>query len=123
MVSGTRGSLAIPSMKLRFFPGDIEPSWWTTWAEEVVTVSTGDPLALQLSNFIDVIRRKAAPVVSACDGLQNLLVTEAIHLSAVTRRSINVHAIRDGSKAANTASSVVCRIATAAMAEIANDHV
>jgi predicted dehydrogenase len=122
MVSGTRGSLAIPSMKLRYFPSDVEPSWWTAWAEAVVTVSPGNPLAHQLSNFIDVIRDKAAPVVSARDGLQNLLVTEAIHLSAVTRRSISINALRDGSRATHNAALAAIRLSTFAGEEWVHDN-
>ncbi len=90
LVSGTKGSLAIPTMRLRYFPNDIEPSWWSPFSEEVVPVVKRDPLACQLENFLDVIRWRCEPLVCAADGLQNLLVTEAIRLSALTRRSIPV---------------------------------
>lgn len=90
LVAGTLGSLSIPSMKLRFFPNDSEPSWWTKWSEEVTPVPVGDPLEHQLANFVEVIRGDAAPIVSARDGLQNLLVTEAIHVSALTRRIVTL---------------------------------
>lgn len=90
LVSGTKGSLAIPTMRLRYFPNDIEPSWWNPFSEEVVPVAKEDPLACQLENFLDVIRGRCEPLVGLADGLQNLLVTEAIRLSALTRRSIPI---------------------------------
>jgi predicted dehydrogenase len=90
LVSGTQGSLAIPTMRIRYFPNDVEPSWWNAFSEEVVPVDRLDPLSCQLENFIDVIRGKCDPLVSAADGLRNLMVTEAIRLSALTRRSIPI---------------------------------
>jgi predicted dehydrogenase len=90
LVAGTKGSLDIPTMRLRYFPNDIDPSWWTPFSEEVVPVERKDPLACQLENFLDVVRGRCKPLVSAIDGLQNLLVTEAIRLSALTRRSVPI---------------------------------
>lgn len=81
-LAGTRGSLAIPTMRLKRVPNDQEPSWTRPLIEETLTVERTDPLTAQLDNFLDVIEGTADPVVSAYDGLQNLRVIEAIQQSA-----------------------------------------
>jgi predicted dehydrogenase len=80
LVAGTHGSLSIPTMRLRTFPG--ERSWWNPLDGEVVTVDRADPWERQLENFCAVIRGEAQPVVSGRDGLRNLRIIEAIKAAA-----------------------------------------
>ncbi|MBV9557816.1 MAG: Gfo/Idh/MocA family oxidoreductase [Pseudolabrys sp.] len=80
VVAGTRGSLAIPTMRLKAYPA--EASWWKPFASEVVPVVRADPWDRQLTNFCAVIRGEAAPVVGARDGLQNLRIVAAIQQAA-----------------------------------------
>jgi predicted dehydrogenase len=87
-ISGTTGSLAIPTMRLKYHKTGIEPSWWTPFSEEVLNVMRRDPLRCQLAHFVEVIRGHAQPLVSAADGLRNLRVTEAIRESAATKQMI-----------------------------------
>lgn len=87
-LAGTRGSLAIPTMRLKRAPNDQEPSWTRPLIEETLTVKRTDPLTAQLGNFLDVIEGIADPVVSAFDGLQNLKVTEAIQQSAQSQTMV-----------------------------------
>ena len=51
-----------------------------------------DPLVAQMAHFAEVIQGKAQPLVSARDGLQNLLVVEAITQAAKTGREIHLTA-------------------------------
>lgn len=89
-IAGTRGSLAIPSMRLKCYPNGTDPSWWTPFTEEVLTVTRKNPLECQLAHFVDVIRGKGNPLVSVEDGFRNLLITEAIRTSAMTRTLVEV---------------------------------
>ena len=83
-VSGTRGSLSIPTMRIRSCGSEQQASWWEPLASNVLSVEKVDPLERQLAHFLDVIRRVASPRVSVIDGLNNLRVVEAISKAAET---------------------------------------
>lgn len=78
VLSGTNGSLAVPTMRLKTYPGPEGRSWWKPFELGVVGLVREDPLQRQLEHFGAVVRGEAQPLVSAQDGLQNLRVTEAI---------------------------------------------
>lgn len=82
LISGTRGSLAVPTMRLKVYTE--ERSWWEPFHEDVIEVERTDPLARQLEHFCSVIRGEAEPLVSGRDGVQTLRVTLAIHEAART---------------------------------------
>ena len=82
IVAGTLGSLAFPTMRLRFYGDPAQRSWWKPFESETIAIERADPLTRQLENFCAVIRGTAEPVVSASDGLQNLRVLDAIQRSA-----------------------------------------
>jgi len=89
-VSGTQGSLSIPTMRLRYYPAETEASWWKPFLENCIEVLREDPLSGQLSHFVQLIKGDAEPRVSVIDGYRNLLVTEAIQQSIKTGRLIPV---------------------------------
>ena len=78
VISGTMGSLSVPTMRLKTYPRPDARSWWKPFEVGTVGMVREDPLARQLAHFVDVIRGRAKPLVSARDGLENLRVTEAI---------------------------------------------
>ena len=84
VVSGTDGSLAIPTMRLRFYGDRAKRSWRVPFEEETIGIERADPLTRQLANFCAVIRGTAEPVVSARDGLQNVRVLDAIRQAAAS---------------------------------------
>ncbi len=90
VISGTNGSLAIPTMRLKTYARPADRSWWNPFATQVLPLQRADPLALQMEHFGAVIRGEAAPLVSARDGLQNLRVTEAIVAAARSQRTVEV---------------------------------
>jgi predicted dehydrogenase len=90
MIAGTAGSLAIPTMRLKSYATGTEPSWWTPFQEQVMDIRREDPLSLQLAHFLQVIEGRCTPLVSAKDGLRNLVVTEAIRHSAATRQAVDL---------------------------------
>ena len=89
VVAGTRGSLAVPTMRLKVYARDEDRSWWKPFRTAVADVERSDPLAHQLAHFCAVIRGDAKPLVNARDGLQNLRVTEAIAEAARTGKVIS----------------------------------
>jgi len=86
-VSGERGSLAIPTMRLQLATGD-EASWLEPLHEQRLVVPTVDPLRRQLDHFIAVIQRREAPRVSAADAAATLAATLAIAESAASGRPV-----------------------------------
>ncbi len=90
VISGTQGSLAVPTMRLKTYPADTERSWLKPMASEVLALPREDPLKHQIDHFIAVARGQVAPLVSAADGLANLRVTEAITLAAASGALVRV---------------------------------
>jgi predicted dehydrogenase len=90
VVMGTHGSLAIPTMRLRTYARDEDRSWFKPFQSSVVPMQRGDPLALQIAHFANVIRGKAAPLVSGRDGLMNLRVVDAIARAARDGGILNI---------------------------------
>jgi predicted dehydrogenase len=89
VITGTNGSLSVPTMRLKTYPGPDQRSWWKPFEQGVVGMVREDPLARQMEHFGAVVRAQAQPLVSARDGLQNLRVTEAI--TAAARSGHTVH--------------------------------
>lgn len=87
-IVGTRGSLAVPTMRLKTYPE--ERSWWKPFATEVMDIERADPLARQLEHFCAVIRGQAAPLVSGHDALKTLQVTLAIDRAARTGQIVTM---------------------------------
>ncbi len=81
-VSGTRGSLSIPTMRIKRCGSKAEASWWEPLDADIVSVEKVDPLVRQLAHFLDVVRGVTGPKVSVVDGLNNLRVVEAISRAA-----------------------------------------
>lgn len=90
LVTGTHGSLEVPTMRLDTFPPGTERSWRNRLAHGSVHVERGDPLERQLANFCAVIRGDAAPVVSVRDGLQNLRAIDAIKRAAESGETVSL---------------------------------
>ena len=87
-IAGTRGSLAIPTMKLWTQEGP--RSWTEAVVKSQIEFTPADPLARQLDHFLDVIEGRAAPLVTARDALRTLAATLAVSESAHTRRRIEL---------------------------------
>jgi predicted dehydrogenase len=89
-IAGTRGSLSIPTMRLKYAADGVEASWWTPFEEETVSLKREDPLTLQLRHFVDVIQGRSQPWVSVEDGFRNLVVTEAIKTAIETGSIVRI---------------------------------
>jgi predicted dehydrogenase len=89
-IIGTRGSLAVPTMRLKYYERDEDRSWFKPFAQKTIPMERADPLARQIEHFVAVIRGEAKPLVSGRDGLQNLRVTDAIVEAAKSGRMVEV---------------------------------
>jgi predicted dehydrogenase len=90
-IIGTNGSLAVPTMRIKYYAKNEDRSWWKPFETTVVELERKDPLAEQVEHFAAVVRGEAEPLVTARDGLQNLRVTDAIAEAARTGRIVNTN--------------------------------
>ena len=90
VISGTDGTLSVPTMRLKTYPRAEDRSWWKPFEVGVVGMVREDPLTRQMEHFGAAVRGEVAPLVSARDGLQNLRVTEAITLAAATGQLVRI---------------------------------
>ena len=81
-IAGIDGSLSVPTMRVRTFPG--KRSWWEPLETAVEPIDRSDPLANQITHFAAVIRGEAEPICTARDGLKALQVVEAVTEAART---------------------------------------
>ena len=90
VVIGSDGSLAVPTMRLKYYARKEDRSWWKPFESETIPLERADPLTLQIEHFAAVIRGDTKPLVSGRDGLQNLRVTDAIAEAAKTGKTVDV---------------------------------
>ena len=90
VVIGNRGSLAVPTMRVRRYERDGDRSWFKPVKSETLPLERADPLARQILHFGKVIRGEEAPLVTGRDGLQNLRVVDAIAQAAKTGRIVEI---------------------------------
>ena len=89
VITGTFGSLSVPTMRLKTYGKAEDRSWWKPFDLSVASMTRQDPLARQIEHFGAVIRGEVKPLVSARDGYENLRITHAITESARTGLTIN----------------------------------
>jgi predicted dehydrogenase len=87
-IAGTTGSLSVPTMRLKIFPG--KRSWFEPFDTSTESVDRSDPLANQITHFADVIRGQAQPICSVRDGLKTLLVVDAVVESSKTGQPVDI---------------------------------
>jgi predicted dehydrogenase len=89
VISGTFGSLSVPTMRVTSYANNEHRSWWKPFDKSIVAMVRDDPIKLQMEHFGCVVRGDAAPLVTAQDGLNNLMITEAIVRAAKTGCSVS----------------------------------
>ena len=89
LIGGTRGSLAIPSLDLRWHEQGKE-DWLKPLAQKREDIVPADPYIVQMGNFADVIRGIETPVVSGRDGMMTLAATLAISAAAKSGEPVRV---------------------------------
>jgi predicted dehydrogenase len=102
-LAGTNGSLSVPTMRLRVFPG--ARSWFEPFETSTVDLERSDPLANQIEHFAAVIRGEVDPICSGRDGLKTLLVVDAVIESAKNGQPVDLaYQARPGGQAPDRAS-------------------
>jgi predicted dehydrogenase len=86
VIAGTRGSLAVPSLELRWYDG--KQDWGLPLHQRRVPYEPADPYYEQMRNFSAVIAGKEEPAVSGRTGAMTLATTLAI--SEASRRQAPV---------------------------------
>ncbi len=84
VITGTFGSLSLPTMRMKTYANAGDRSWWKPFDESVAAMTREDPLTRQMEHFGAVVRGEVLPIVSARDGCENLRITEAIVQSSRT---------------------------------------
>ena len=90
VITGTNGSLSVPTMRLKTYPRPQDRSWCKPFEAGVVGLVRNNPLERQLEHFGAVVRGEAEPLVSARDALANLRVTDAIVRAAQTGAAVRL---------------------------------
>lgn len=88
-VAGANGSLGVPTMRLKFYANADQRSSYKP-LQSRYAFAHADPLAPQIEHFVAMIRGTAEPLVTVRDGLQNLLVTEAIAEATTSGNVVSV---------------------------------
>ncbi len=94
LIGGSEGALSIPDMRLWQHEGGA--SWWNPIKATAMPVSSADPLINQIAHFEEVIRGKAAPLVTGEEGLKTLRVIESIQMAAQTQKLIHLGNVSEG---------------------------
>jgi predicted dehydrogenase len=90
VITGTHGSLSVPTMRIKSYAQDEDRSWWKPFETSVAEMQRSDPIAHQMEHFGEVVRGEAEPIITAFDGMQNLKMTEAIVLAARTGQAVEM---------------------------------
>ena len=88
--AGSNGSLDFPSMCFTYYKNPEQASWWKPFEQETREVTADDPLKCQLDHFVNVVKGKESPIVTAQSGYKNMLVLEAIRQSILEEKTINL---------------------------------
>ncbi len=88
VISGTEGSLALPSLDFWSYRG--KPDWYEPLTRETTGHRKESPYIAQLRNLCAVSRGEAVPVVDAQEGLSTLRATLAVAESARTGKTVHI---------------------------------
>lgn len=89
LLGGTKGSLSLPNLVLWQNPQ--KRSWWEPLSATRYPFDLDDPLILQIEQFSKAIKNNTPPLVSAKDGLDALVVIEAIKQAAASGQMIELN--------------------------------
>lgn len=95
--AGTRAALSLPSLTLWRHPGT--PDWVQEMTPQALPFTAGDVYVAQLAHFAEVVRGKAAPLVSLADGVANMAVIDAIKRAGETGVPVAPDPVRPGTPA------------------------
>jgi len=94
LIAGTRGSLTVPALELRWYEG--QQDWGLPLTSRRVPFVPADPYEEQMRHFAAVIAGAEAPVLDGRNGAMTLATTLAISKAARTKSAVRVAQMFDG---------------------------
>lgn len=88
LIGGTGGSLSIPQLSVWTYGA--AKGWNAPLRERREQPAGGSALDNQLAHFVNVIRREAAPLITAADAARTLALVEAASLAARQRQVVEL---------------------------------
>lgn len=87
-IGGTRASLAVPSMKMYWYPNDGD--WRDPLVHQRLAIEQSNCYVNELRHLVDIVRNGASPICDARDGMLTLAATLAVDVAAREGRSVLV---------------------------------
>jgi predicted dehydrogenase len=87
-IAGTHGALSLPRLEL--WQNEGKRSWWEPFKASRIHALKQDPWALQIAQFVRVIRGEEEPLVTGRDGLLTMRVIDAIKRAAATGETVRI---------------------------------
>ena len=88
-IGGTKGSLQFPNLKLWFYKK--ERSWWNNIYNNKIKVQRSNKTLInQIDHFSKVVMKKEKPKVTGKDGLNSLIIFDAINKSSKSGKKIRI---------------------------------
>ena len=88
-IGGTRGSVQFPNLKLWYYKK--ERSWWNNILNNKIKVQkSNETLINQIDHFSRVVLKKEKPKVTGKDGLNSLIIFDAINKSSQSGKKIRI---------------------------------
>tara|TARA_X000001036_G_scaffold184396_1_gene174175 strand:- start:224 stop:1264 length:1041 start_codon:yes stop_codon:yes gene_type:complete len=89
-IGGTRGSVQFPNLKLWYYKKD--RSWWNNIFNNKIKVQKSDETLInQIDHFSRVVLKKEKPKVTGKDGLNSLIIFDAINKSSKSGKKIRIN--------------------------------
>ncbi|MCP2635504.1 Gfo/Idh/MocA family oxidoreductase [Microbacterium sp. HD4P20] len=91
---GTRGALSVPNLALYSYGPSVAPDWHSPLSRTYLPAAPRNSFAAQFDHFLDVVRGRAEPLVSAEDASRTLALVEATALAGRTGHTVDVERYR-----------------------------
>ena len=89
-IGGTKGSVQFPNLKLWYYKK--ERSWWNKIHNNKIKVQkSNETLINQINHFSQVVMKKEKPKVTGIDGLNSLIIFDAIKKSSKSGKRIKIN--------------------------------
>ena len=89
-IGGTKGSVQFPNLKFWYYQK--ERSWWNRIHNNKINIQkSNETLINQIDHFANVVIKKEKPKVTGKDGLNSLIIFDAINKSSKSGKKIKIN--------------------------------
>ena len=89
-IGGTKGSVQFPNLKFWYYKK--ERSWWNNiYNSKIKVKKSNETLINQINHFSRVVMKKEKPKVAGKDGLNSLIIFDAINKSSKSGKKIRIN--------------------------------